>query len=170
MKKTRVISVLALAVVALLGLAGGRMLLTFLGKGNTPTSIPDVVADTGRTSPVIEKESSLAADLFKDLKEPGYAAMTIPIVRESVPMGGVLPGTRLDILANVPASDDPSQFVSQVIVENVRVLAICTMREDPEIESGDGKLTVAVTPEQAQKLSASSKHGSFTIVLRRPAE
>jgi len=76
---------------------------------------------------------------------------------------GFLPGSRVDIIGKLPDTDNGDKLVTKVIVEDVMVLAT---------GGGSSKevVTVAVTPDEAERLVAAKERGALTVVLRRPGE
>lgn len=81
--------------------------------------------------------------------------------------GFVMPGDRVDVLHTYKAGDELIDTVSNMIIRDVRVLAIDQIAD----ESTEGAVvakaaTLEVSEEQAAKLSLSAKVGSLDLVLR----
>lgn len=81
--------------------------------------------------------------------------------------GFVMPGDRVDVMHTYKAGKDVVDTVSNMIIRDVRVLAIDQIAD----ESTEGAVvakaaTLEVTEEQAAKLSLSAKVGSLDLVLR----
>jgi pilus assembly protein CpaB len=84
--------------------------------------------------------------------------------------GFVLPGDRVDILLTRP-NGDQNQPVTQVLAENVRVLAIDQMSDDAANKPAVARaVTVEVTPDQADLISLAQAVGSVSFTLRHVAD
>jgi pilus assembly protein CpaB len=99
----------------------------------------------------------------------GYRAIGVRVNAESVASGfASLPLSRVDIINTVRRGDDKSTY-SQVILENVLVLAADTeMRRD---ESGKPQpaqvVTLALKPEEALKVALAREMGTLSLMLRK---
>ena len=99
----------------------------------------------------------------------GYRAIGVRVNAESVASGfASLPLSRVDIINTVRRGDDKSTY-SQVILENVLVLAADTeMRRD---ESGKPQpaqvVTLALKPEEALKVTLGREMGTLSLMLRK---
>ena len=104
-----------------------------------------------------------------DLVEPGKRAMTIVVNRKSA-LGGLLrPGHRVDILGTFISrsmGDNNSKQRSQVLLQNVIVLATGKQLSLAETESGFNTVTLSVTIEQSELLSFAGELGTLSLVLR----
>ncbi len=116
--------------------------------------------------------------------EGGMRAMSVQISPETGAGGFILPGDRVDVILSYEAKvEDESggsgkEVVSEIILENVRALAIDQTVNDPaagEDASKGGTVTSSVigktatlelTPAQAQKLSKSLASGKLALALR----
>jgi len=94
----------------------------------------------------------------------GMRAFTIP-VNEVVGVGGfIIPDSRVDVVLTTSSG---GQLISQFVLENIRVLAA-----GQTIEQKDNKpitvntVTVAVTPEDTEKLALATSDGKIVLVLR----
>lgn len=98
---------------------------------------------------------------------PGLRATAIR-VDDVVGVGGfVLPGDRVDILLTRPQGKGRDNLITDVLIQNVRVLAVdqlASERADSPVVAKAA--TVEVTPRQAQKLSLAARVGSLTLSLR----
>jgi pilus assembly protein CpaB len=100
---------------------------------------------------------------------PGERAMSIR-VDEVIGVGGfVLPNTFVDVIS-IP-NQGKSKQQAQTILKKIQVLAIA---QETYTEEGKAKVvrtvTMAVTPEQAEKLALRTHDGSIQLVLRNPLE
>ena len=102
------------------------------------------------------------------LKVPaGMRAFTIP-VNEVVGVGGfIIPDSRVDVVLTTSSASQGGQQISKFVLEDLRVLAV-----GQTIEQKDNKpitvptITVAVTPEDAEKLALAILDGKINLVLR----
>lgn len=98
---------------------------------------------------------------------PGLRATAIRVNDVVGVAGFVLPGDRVDILLTRQIGKDRSSLVTDVLIQNVRVLAVDQLAneraEDPVVTK---TTTVEVTPRQVQKLSLAARVGSLTLALR----
>lgn len=99
------------------------------------------------------------------LLPPGTRAMAIRVNPESIVGGFVLPLSRVDVICTVRQAD---QSFSQIILQNVKVVAVDQIAtRDPERNSILGStVTLAVKPEDGQKLTLAQSLGELRLVLR----
>jgi Flp pilus assembly protein CpaB len=116
---------------------------------------------------VVTKEDLLGTDFasLSLLMEKGQRAIALRVTAESVAGGFVLPGSRVDIVSTVQRGSEP---VSQTIMQDVLVLAVdANFIKDPEIRNQVGTtVTLAVNPEDAQKLALAGSLGELRLTLR----
>jgi pilus assembly protein CpaB len=109
-----------------------------------------------------DKESWIAYSLPK-----GYRALGIRVNMEGTAAGfASLPLSRVDVIATVRRGDDKQSF-SQVLLQNVLVLAAdqSTVREEKAMPAA--VVTVALTPEEILKVSLAKEYGPLSLVLRK---
>lgn len=99
--------------------------------------------------------------------EEGMRAVTIRVNDVSGAGGFVLPGDRVDILHTVNPSGDLTNTVTNILLQDIRVLAI----DQTADESQEGAMvvkaaTVEVTPFDAQKIALAAKVGELSLSLR----
>jgi pilus assembly protein CpaB len=102
------------------------------------------------------------------LKVPvGKRAFSVK-VNEVVGVGGfIVPDSRVDVVVTIPRSDRGSDQVAKTVLMDVQVLAA-----GQAIEQTDNKpvtvntVTLAVDPEEAEKLALASNDGKIQLVLR----
>jgi pilus assembly protein CpaB len=153
-------------------------------KDNYPK---DAVADpkvaVGRTAlrdfvrgePVVESKLvplNKPAGLLSLRVQPGLRAFSVK-VNEVVGVGGfIVPDARVDVVVTTaPPGRNQQEQVSKIVLENIRVLAAGQV-----VEQKDNKpvtvntVTLAVTPEEAEKLALASNDGKIQLVLRNYAD
>jgi pilus assembly protein CpaB len=87
--------------------------------------------------------------------------------------GYVLPGSRVDVIATASPTSQVQDTTSKVVLANVLTLTAGTRMEQ---EEKDGKpvqvtvVTMAVTPEQAERLALASTEGKIQLALRNPLD
>lgn len=98
---------------------------------------------------------------------PGERAMAVRINDVAGIAGMIQPNSRVDILVNI---GDPStnKQVAKLFMENMRVLAIGTeiQRDAGGKPISAATVTLAVTPEQAERLAVAMNQGTIALVLR----
>jgi len=102
---------------------------------------------------------------------PGMRAYTIRVSDVAGVGGHVLPGDRVDVLLtrDVNADPDIQQLVSDVVIQNVRILGL-NLNADPtsvEKESEPRTATLELSVEESQKMSVAGDLGALSLALRR---
>ena len=101
----------------------------------------------------------------------GMRAATVRIDDVSGVAGFVQPNDSVDVFITRTLPGDAAQQVTDVLLQNVRVLAI-----DQEAKNADGtpklarSATFEVSPIDGQKLALGQKTGQLSLVLRKPGE
>ncbi|HBH26653.1 MAG TPA: Flp pilus assembly protein CpaB [Rhodospirillaceae bacterium] len=135
--------------------------------------------------PVIKADMVQGDNVLSIALAPGMRAMTIGIDAEASVAGFIWPGDYVDVMLTYKYAkkldfDDrnPSvrimqgrtvgSVVSEVVLQNVRVLAIDQDAKKPAGEVGQvGKtVTLALTTQQAEVLGVAAKMGDLTLILR----
>lgn len=121
--------------------------------------------------PVISAELAVpgsGAGLVATL-QPGQRAMSIRVDDVVGVSGFVLPNTFVDVIA--VTEDQARNRKVKTILERIEVLAIA---QETFTEEGKPKVvktvTLAVTPDQAEKLALQTHEGPIHLVLRNPVE
>jgi Flp pilus assembly protein CpaB len=98
----------------------------------------------------------------------GMRAIALKVNAESLAGGFVLPGFRVDVLSTL--RNGTSDSVAKIILQNMLVLAVDTnAQRDPNSSSMLGStVTLAATPEEAQRLSLAAAMGELRLTLRTP--
>jgi pilus assembly protein CpaB len=97
----------------------------------------------------------------------GYRAVAVRVTDVSGAGGFILPGDRVDVVSTIAPTNEKLDTISNILIENVRVLAI-----DQEADESTGgaivakAATVEVTPEDAQKIALASTIGTLSLSLR----
>jgi pilus assembly protein CpaB len=87
--------------------------------------------------------------------------------------GYVLPGTRVDVVATVSPTQQPTDTTSKVILTNVAVLAAGTKIErdtDKNKPIAVTVVTLLVDPAEAEKLTLAANEGKIQLALRNPLD
>lgn len=91
--------------------------------------------------------------------------------------GFVLPGTRVDVLVAVEDDGDESnrkEPMARTVVSNVQVLTAGTRYDQVEAKNGQalktGVVTLAVLPEDGERIALAAKEGELSLVLRNPLD
>ncbi|MGJ3231055.1 MAG: Flp pilus assembly protein CpaB [Oceanicaulis sp.] len=95
---------------------------------------------------------------------PGMRAVAVPTSARAGAGGFILPNDRVDILVSV---DDDTGLRTEVVVENVRVLAIDqTSSDDGEGAQVGSTATVELTPGQSRAVALAVAAGDVSLALR----
>jgi pilus assembly protein CpaB len=142
---------------------------------------PDELVGRGLIQPVTQNEPFLPAKLaskeagagLPPVIPSGFRAMSVRVNDVVGVAGYVLPGTRVDVLATVNPTREPTDVTSKVILTNVQVLTAGTRIE----RSGDDNepmavsvVTLVVSPEEAERLTLASTEGKIQLALRNPLD
>ena len=106
----------------------------------------------------------------------GMRAMSIR-VNEIVGVAGfVVPGTHVDIVLSVgnPGAAHGTEPMARTVVSNVLVLTAGTRFDRQEGKNGEPQrssvVTLAVLPEDGERIALASTQGSLSLALRNPAD
>ena len=144
---------------------------------------PGAIQSTGRAlfrvvkktvladQPLLEENLYAVGELPKlaDRLPPGHRAVTLPIGGPAALSGMIQPESRIDILLTYQDDSLPGHSgpVTMTLLRNVLVLATSVaafpLAEDRRNNVQD--ITVAVTPEQANRLILAQKYGTLSAVL-----
>ena len=129
-----------------------------------------VRASVGEGEPVTANKLVVAgeAGFMAAVLTPGMRAVAVPISAESGAGGFILPNDRVDVISTIPTDDG---FRSDVVVENVRVLAIDqTYSEDGDGAKVGSTATLEVRPDQARLVAHAVAEGDVALALRSVAD
>jgi len=142
----------------------------------------DVKAASGRIArrefmrgePIVESKllTTAANAGMLSLRIPqGMRAFTVR-VNEVVGVGGfLLPDARVDVVLTTESPGGLGGRIAKIILEDIRVLAVGQKTDQKNSEPvAVGTVTLAVTPEEAEKLALASNDGSIHLVLRNFAD
>lgn len=97
----------------------------------------------------------------------GYRAVAVRISDVSGAGGFILPGDKVDVLLTLSPSGDRNDTVTNILLQNTRVLAI-----DQEADESTGgaivakAATIEVKPDDAQRIALASTIGTLSLSLR----
>jgi pilus assembly protein CpaB len=108
---------------------------------------------------------------------PGMRAISVRVNDVIGVAGFVLPGTRVDLLVTV-REDGPENGrgdpMSRTVVSNVLVLTAGTRLDQEKAKDGQPQqssvVTLAVLPQDAERVALASTEGSISLVLRNPVD
>lgn len=100
--------------------------------------------------------------------EPGRRAVSIAVDSTSGNAGFIFPGDRVDLILTHGVKRQSSESkASETFVEDVRVLAVDQMLDNPENKAVLAKtVTLEVTPKQAEEINLAKDLGKISLSLR----
>jgi pilus assembly protein CpaB len=107
------------------------------------------------------------------LLSDGKRAASVHIDDVSGVSGFIMPNDAVDVLVTRQiAANDREQQVTDVLLQNVRVIAIDQQAKNPDgsPKASPKTATLEVTPLDAQKLALAQQVGDLSLVLRKPGE
>lgn len=114
-----------------------------------------------------------AVPTLADELPPGYRAVTVSVDRDNAVDGLVMPESVVDVSMTVEGDHPDLQGVATVtLMRGVRVLAtnFNRFRGEERLNQPMRSVTLAVTPEQANKLILAQRYGSLSVTLRSTAD
>ncbi len=99
---------------------------------------------------------------------PGQRAMAVRINDVAGISGLLQPNSRVDILVTLPESQGSSKQVAKLFMSNMLVLSVGTeiQRDNQGKAINATTVTLAVTPEEAERLAIAMNTGAIQLVLR----
>jgi pilus assembly protein CpaB len=101
---------------------------------------------------------------------PGLRAVSIAVSATTGNAGFVFPGDKVDLLLThkiISKDATDNVLASETFIENVRVLAIDQMLDNPENKAMVAKtITLEVSPKQAEMINVATSLGSISVSLR----
>ena len=157
----------------------------FIRKNERPNAIAELTSAFSR-QPISAGEPIRESRLIKG-KGSGYMAAILPegmravatdILPESSAGGFILPNDHVDVILtrrdrHAEKITGMEQFISSIVIANVRVLAI---DQNIEEKSGGGRViigrtaTLELTPNQAEKFMRAKQMGTISLALRSIAD
>ena len=104
---------------------------------------------------------------------PGLRAVSVKVNEVIGVAGYVLPGTRVDVVATMSPTQQPTDTTSKVILTNVAVLASGTKIERDTEKNKPIAVTVVtllVDPIESEKLTLAANEGKIQLALRNPLD
>jgi pilus assembly protein CpaB len=102
---------------------------------------------------------------------PGMRALSVRVNDVIGVAGFTVPGTRVDVLVTLKQQEDS---ISRAVVSNIQVLTAGTMIDQEKAKDGtpirSSVVTLAVTPEDAERITLAQNTGSIMLVLRNPLD
>ncbi len=125
--------------------------------------------------PVMEDKLYGVSEVPKlaDRLPPGHRAVTIAVPAESALNGMIQPESRVDIALTFDSKDRRLDgTATMTVLRNVLVLATSEMRFPKWEDQPDNvrNITVAVAPEDANRLILAQRYGSLGVTLRGPQD
>jgi pilus assembly protein CpaB len=144
-------------------------------------SQPQELIDRGLIVSVVKHEPILASKVaskeagsgLPPIIPDGMRAVSVRVNEVIGVAGYVLPGSRVDVIATASPTANVTDMTSKVVLANVLTLTAGTRIEQ---DQKDGKpvqvtvVTMAVTPEQAERLALASTEGKIQLALRNPLD
>lgn len=98
----------------------------------------------------------------------GFRAVSVPVNATTGNAGFIFPGDHVDlILTHTIQNISGQSFASETFVENVRVLAVDQMLDNPENKALLAKtVTLEVLPRQAEAINVALEMGKISLALR----
>jgi pilus assembly protein CpaB len=100
--------------------------------------------------------------------QPGMRAVSLPVNATTGNAGFIFPGDSVDLILTHAIQNLTGQsFASETFVEDVRVLAVDQMLDNPENKALLAKtVTLEVQPRQAEAINVALEMGKISLVLR----
>ncbi len=100
--------------------------------------------------------------------EPGARAVSLAVDSTSGNAGFIFPGDRVDLILTHSVTRQATQSrASETFIENVRVLAVDQMTDNPENKAMIAKtVTLEVSPKQAEEINLAKDLGKISLSLR----
>jgi ferric-dicitrate binding protein FerR (iron transport regulator) len=127
--------------------------------------IPETKSDSSMRSPV-----GMVNDAPLGIRESGRRAVSVQAVQEKVAGGGVMPGSRVDVIQSIRRGIGETD--ARVILQNIEVLDVNLPAKQPR---GDGltvtdDVNLSVTPQEALILDRATRTGTISFALRRKGD
>jgi pilus assembly protein CpaB len=135
-----------------------------------------VRSDISKGEPIVAGKLVRAGDggFLSVVLKPGMRAMSVPVNAEAGAGGFIQPGDRVDVMQSYAdsAHRGGAAYINEVVVSNVRVLAVDQSTDPPK----NGRSTVAATltlevpAEAAPLLTEAKMRGNIMLALRSYAD
>jgi pilus assembly protein CpaB len=135
-----------------------------------------VIAPIAENEPITERKlASLEAGAgLPPVIPEGMRAISVRVNDVVGVAGFVVPGTRVDLLVTVRDSNAAGEPMTRTVVSRVEVLTAGTKYDQEQSKDGvpipTTVVTLAVTPEGAERIALASNEGQIALVLRNPLD
>jgi pilus assembly protein CpaB len=146
-------------------------------------SDPKQLVDRGVISPIGENEPITATKVasleagagLPPVIPEGMRAISVKVNEVVGVAGFVVPGTIVDVLVTVRPTNGPQdEPMTRTVVSKVQVLTAGTKYDQEKSKNGEpiatSVVTVAVLPEDAERIALASNEGKITLALRNPLD
>lgn len=143
--------------------------------GPSPVTDPAQIKGLYLTEPVYSGEQ-LTLERFAPPAEQGVRsqiagderAYQLPGGPSQIMVGILLPGDRVDVVANLKNPANQNDIRSSVVLSDLRVLEIVKLDDRSALQNNEGRdaVVLAVTNEQARRLYYVQKNGDWMLQLR----
>jgi pilus assembly protein CpaB len=142
---------------------------------------PQALIGRGLIQPVTTNEAVLPSKLapveagagLPPVIPEGMRAVSVRVNDVIGVAGYVLPGTRVDVVATMSPTQQPTDMTSKVVLTNVLVLAAGTRIEQDAEENRPvavSVVTLLVDPVEAERVTLASTEGKIQLALRNPLD
>lgn len=105
---------------------------------------------------------------------PGMRAMSVRVDDVIGVAGFVVPGTRVDVVVTMSSATSQDKPMSRTVLGNVLVLTSGTRIDQEQARKGEAQptsvVTLAVTPDDAERIALASSSGRISLALRNPLD
>jgi pilus assembly protein CpaB len=136
-----------------------------------------VISPIGENEPItMSKVASLEAGAgLPPVIPEGMRAISVKVNEVVGVAGFVVPGTIVDVLVTVRANNGPQdEPMTRTVVSKVQVLTAGTKYDQEKSKNGEpiptSVVTLAVLPEDAERIALASNEGKVTLALRNPLD
>jgi pilus assembly protein CpaB len=130
-----------------------------------------LAAPLKRGEPLLDVHLESTSAVFSNTLEKGDRALTTEVDEVNSISGMLRPGDHIDLLATAHGSGSNTTEITFPLLSNVEVLAtgqVTRKRDDNSQPHTYTTITLAVNPENAQRIIVAKTSGKLTAVLRNP--
>jgi pilus assembly protein CpaB len=148
------------------------------GSFSDPKELQDrgVIAPIAENEPVTETKiaSREAGAGLPPVIPEGMRAISVRVNEVVGVAGFVVPGTRVDVLVTVRSEGTGNEPMTRTVVSHVEVLTAGTKYDQEKSKDGEpiptSVVTLAVLPEDGERIALASNEGKITLALRNPLD
>ena len=148
------------------------------GAFTDPKALQDrgVITPIGENEPITEsKIASIEAGAgLSPVIPEGMRAISVRVNEVVGVAGFVVPGTRVDVLVTVRSEGTSNEPMTRTVVSHVEVLTAGTKYDQEKSKDGEpipsSVVTLAVLPEDGERIALASNEGKITLALRNPLD